>query len=62
MVSINLSDQEADVLRDVLAQQHDRLLMEIANTDAREFRKSLQERETIVRKISDQLDGSATDR
>jgi NurA-like 5'-3' nuclease len=62
MVSLNLSQKEADVLRDVLTQQHNRLLMEIANTDVREYRDSLKERETIVRKITDQLDGSRTER
>jgi len=31
--------------------------MEIANTDAREYRDALQQRETIVRRITEQLEG-----
>jgi hypothetical protein len=57
MIHLDLSDQEAVVLRDVLQQQHTTLLMEIANTDAREYRDALQQRETIVRRITEQLEG-----
>jgi hypothetical protein len=57
VIHLDLSDQEALVLRDVLQQQHTTLLMEIAKTDAREYRDSLQERETIVRRITEQLEG-----
>ncbi len=60
MISLSLSAEEAEVLRDLLEQQHTSLLMEIAKTDAREFRSALQEREEVVRRISDQLDGSET--
>jgi hypothetical protein len=56
MVQLNLSAREANVLRDVLQQQHTTLLMEIAKTDTRDYRDSLQERETIVRKITEQLE------
>ena len=56
MVSLNLSEREAEVLRDVLEQQHQTLLLEIAKTDTREYRDTLQERETIMRGISDQLE------
>ncbi|MGH7470027.1 MAG: hypothetical protein ACRENP_18940 [Longimicrobiales bacterium] len=56
MVQLNLSAREATVLRDVLQQQHTTLLMEIAKTDTRDYRDSLQERETIVRRITEQLE------
>ena len=56
MISLNLSPREAEVLRDVLQQQHNTLLMEIAKTDTREYRDSLQEREAVVRHISEQLE------
>jgi hypothetical protein len=56
MVSLTLSAQEAAVLRDVLEQQHNTLLMEIAKADAREYRHSLQEREAVVRRITEQLE------
>ena len=58
VISLNLSAQEAEVLRDLLEQQHTSLLLEIAKTDAREFRSALQEREEVVRRISDQLEDS----
>jgi hypothetical protein len=62
VISLNLSVEEAQVLRDMLQQQHTSLLMEIAKTDAREYRTALQEREDVVRRITDQLeDGERRD-
>ena len=56
VISLNLSAEEAQVLRDMLEQQHTSLLMEIAKTDTREYRSALQEREDVLRRITDQLE------
>ena len=56
MISLNLSAEEAQVLRDMLEQQHTSLLLEIAKTDTREYRSALQEREDVLRRITDQLE------
>ncbi len=50
-----LNDAEARVLREVLAGDLSRLLLEIANTDVRSMREGLRERETILRGILDRL-------
>lgn len=58
MHTLELSSRHLALLREILAEYHDQLLMEIANTDARAFRDELRHRETLVRELFD-LAGAA---
>ena len=56
MVQLNLLDDEASVLREMLESDLSDLRMEIANTDSLEFRLGLKKREGLLRKLIEQLD------
>jgi hypothetical protein len=57
MPALQLSAEEAEVLKEILQSYHDTLLMEIANTDTRDFRDRLKHRETVTRDVLQQLRG-----
>jgi hypothetical protein len=50
-MELKLTDAETTILRETMEKAVDDLLREIANTDSREFRERLKEREEIVRGI-----------
>ena len=54
--TIQLSADEASVLREVLQSYHDSLLREISHSDTREFKDMLRSRETVVSRTLEQLD------
>lgn len=54
-MELTLTDAEGTILRETLEKAVDDLLREIANTDSREFRERLNEREEIVRGILERL-------
>ena len=54
--TIQLSADEASVLREVLQSYHDSLLLEISHSDTREFKDMLRSRETVVSRTIEQLD------
>ena len=56
MKTIQLSADEAIVLREVLQSYHDSLLLEISHSDTREFKNMLRSRETVVTRTLAQLD------
>ena len=56
MKTIQLSADEASVLREVLKSYHDSLLLEISHSDTREFKDMLRSRETVVSRTLEQLD------
>lgn len=56
MPSINVSDDEARVLHEVLNTYHDSLLGEISHTDSLEFKEILRARETVISNVLEQLD------
>ena len=56
MKTIQLSADEASVLREVLQSYHDSLLLEISHSDTREFKDLLRSRETVVSRTLEQLD------
>jgi hypothetical protein len=53
--TIQLSADEAIVLREVLQSYHDSLLLEISHSDTREFKDMLRARETVVSHTLEQL-------
>lgn len=55
MARLELNVREAEVLRDTLESYISDLRMEIANTDAMDFRDQLKEREAVLRRIADAL-------
>ena len=55
MINLELTEQEAAVLGDVLASYNAELHTEIAHTDGREFRSSLKEREALIKNLLDRL-------
>ena len=55
MKTIQLSADEASVLREVLKSYHDSLLLEISHSDTRQFKDMLRSRETVVSRTLEQL-------
>jgi len=55
MPTINISNEEARVLHEVLDSYHDSLLGEISHTDSLEFKEILRARENVIANIIDQL-------
>ncbi len=55
MVELQLSKTEADMLREIISIYCAELRAEIAHTDAREFRKSLREREDFLSRLATRL-------
>jgi hypothetical protein len=53
--TIQLSDEEAGVLRSVLEEYISELRMEVSNTDSMDFREELKRKETILKSLVDQL-------
>lgn len=57
MIQLNLSTQEATELREVLESFTSDLRMEISSTDLKDFRDQLKQRESILNKIIQDLQG-----
>ena len=55
MIQLSLSTEEATELREVLESFVSDLLMEIANTDLKDMRDRLKQRESILNKIIQDL-------
>jgi hypothetical protein len=58
-VELTLNDNEVTVLREMVEKDLHELLMEIANTDARDYRERLKARETLLRDIQQRLERSS---
>jgi predicted RNA binding protein with dsRBD fold (UPF0201 family) len=56
MVQLTLTTEEAETLREVLDSYLSDLRMEIADTDAMEFREKLKEQEASLRKLLQRLE------
>jgi hypothetical protein len=52
---LDLNERETEILQDVVKQRMDELIMEIANTDARDYREELKERESILQSVFGKL-------
>ena len=55
MISLNLTNEEADALLELLQYQHSELRMEIASTDSGSFRSQLKEKKVMLKGIREQL-------
>ena len=58
MIQIDLTADERATLRTVLESYLSDLRMEIADTDAMDFREMLKERKQVIQKVLDVLGGS----
>jgi hypothetical protein len=53
--TIQLADEEAEVLRSVLEEYISELRMEVSNTDSMDFRETLKRKEEILKRLAGQL-------
>jgi hypothetical protein len=53
--TIQLADEEAEVLRSVLEEYISELRMEVSNTDNMDFREALKRKEEILKRLAGQL-------
>jgi hypothetical protein len=51
MISIDLSDKEAETLRQILEDDLSDLRMEIADTDSMAFRETLKDKKEVLQKV-----------
>ncbi|UWZ84039.1 hypothetical protein [Occallatibacter riparius] len=58
-MELKLSDEERELLLNILEQHHRELLNEIAHTDSREFRGRLRSDETLLDSLIGRLRGVA---
>jgi len=54
-MQLDLSDQEVEALRGVVQSRIDGVLMEIANTDSRDYREQLKNQEAVLHGIFGKL-------
>lgn len=59
MIKIELTPEEAEMLRFVVETDISDLRMEIATTDSRDFRAGLKEREAFLKRLLQQLTSDA---
>ena len=50
-VTLTLSDEEREILFEILEERHRALLREIWHTDSRDFKASLQKRERVLESL-----------
>jgi hypothetical protein len=53
--TIQLSDEEAEILKSVLEEYISDLRMEVSNTDSMDFREALKHKEAILKRLAGQL-------
>lgn len=56
MATIQLNDEETELLHDILRSSFNELEMEIGHTDRREFRDYLKTREALLRRLIEELE------
>jgi hypothetical protein len=59
MIQLDLSDEEAGILSEILEMAHSDLRMEIADTDRKDFRDMLKGRKAVVAKAIEALQEAA---
>ena len=55
MVTLTLSTEEAEIIREALTSHHHTLLLELSKADSLDFKRTLRAREAIVAKALQQL-------
>jgi hypothetical protein len=53
--TIELADEDAEILRAVLEEYISDLRMEVSNTDSMDFREQLKRKETVLKRLVDRL-------
>ncbi|MGQ0814734.1 MAG: hypothetical protein ACT4O1_09755 [Gemmatimonadota bacterium] len=56
MTNIDLTPDEAELLRDILKHDHNALLQELSRAESLEYKTLLRPREAVVTKVLQQLD------
>jgi len=57
MIQLDISDEEAGTLREVLESAVSDLGYEIGNTDAKDYRDGLKAKQALLRRVLEQLPG-----
>jgi hypothetical protein len=60
MVQLTLTDQDAATLKRALETYLSDLRMEVADTDAQDFREDLKQEESVIKRLVEQLEGRRT--
>jgi len=60
MVQLTLTDQDAATLKRALETYLSDLRMEVADTDAQDFREDLKQEESVIKRLVEQLGGRRT--
>jgi hypothetical protein len=55
-MNFNMTEAEAELLRDILSQNHRELLLEIARAEHHEFKLTLQKREELLKRLLEKLE------
>jgi hypothetical protein len=53
--TLQLADEEAEILKSVLEEYISELRMEVSNTDSMDFREALKRKEAILKSLAGQL-------
>lgn len=54
-MNFNMTEDEAEVAREILAQSHRELLLEISRAEHHEFKAALQRREEVLKRLLEKL-------
>lgn len=54
-MNLNMTEVEAEVAREIFAQSHRELLLEIARAEHQEFKVALQQREEVLKRLLEKL-------
>lgn len=57
---VDLTSEEAAILREILSRDHDSLLLELSRSDSLEFKEILRPREALVTKVLEQLKSASS--
>ena len=60
MVRLELTEADAEVLRDILTYHLSELRMEIAGTESKDFREDLKKREEVLKKVLSVLEETSS--
>ena len=54
-MNVNMTETEAELVRDILSHNHRELLLEIARAEHHEFKLALQKREELLKEVLEKL-------
>ncbi len=61
MIQLNVTNQEKEILADLLKSDLSDLRMEISHTDLREYREKLKTKKAVISKVLDNLEKPVTE-